>query len=87
MIFHISSDVLGHIQGFLPHLLVDELVLVPFQALSLLSPEISEGLVEIIQQTLGKKAEDKQNGHQRDYSPHYSQQQDLTGEPLENRVV
>ena len=87
MVFQIRGDVLSHIQGFLPHLLVDELLLMIFQALSFPGFEISRGLVEVVQQTVRKKAKNEQNRYQRNDSRYDSQQQDLEGEPLENRVV
>jgi hypothetical protein len=87
MIFHIGSDVLGHIQGFLAHLLVDELMLLAFQALSFPGLEVTQGLVEIVQQALGKKAKDNENGDQGNYARHNSQEQDLVREFLKNRAA
>ena len=87
MAFHIRGNVLSHIQGFLTHLLTDDLVLVAFQPLSLLSLNVRDGLVQILQQVLGKQAKDKQNEGQGNDPRHYPQSQDLTGETLEKRQV
>ncbi len=56
MIFQERSCVPGHVQGFLPHLLADKTLLKVFQALTLPGVEVSQGVVEVILTSHGKKA-------------------------------
>jgi hypothetical protein len=87
MVLHVLGDILSHIQGFLAHLLVHEPVLLAFQPLPFLGLEVSDGVMKIFEQSLGKQPKNEEDENEGDDSCNSSQQQYLAGESLENRML